>query len=95
MEINNLYVIPGSVTTPDSQVTMFDVLPSLGPISPNDPRDMGFLFTGDVRRIPANMQDYDYPSVGFGSEAGDHATLEVDLQVPAFANSFTFDFYLP
>jgi hypothetical protein len=93
MEINTLYVIPGSVTTPDSQVTMFDVLPSLGPISPNDPRDMGFLFTGDVRRIPANMQDYDYPSVGFGSEAGDHATLEVDLQVPAFANSFTFDFY--
>jgi len=93
MEIDSSYIVPGSIATPDSQVTMFDVVSSLGAIVPNDPADMGMLFTGDVRRLPNNPADYDYPAAGFSPEDGDHATLEVELLVPAFANSFTFDFY--
>ncbi len=93
MEIDASYIVPGTVAMPGSQVTMFDVRSDLGPILPNDPSAMGMLFTGDIRRLPGDQSDYDYPATGIGSEAGDHATLEVQLQVPAFANSFTFDFY--
>jgi hypothetical protein len=92
MEIDSSFIVPGSISTPGTQVTMFDAFDSLGALTPNDAPSMGFLFTGDVRRLPGDQTDYDYPSTGFGGEVGDHVTLQVDLEVPAFANSFTFDF---
>ena len=92
MEVGSSYIVPGSISTPGSQATMFDTFENLGALTPNDPQGMGFLFTGDVQRLPGDLMDYDYPAPGFSSEDGDHATLEVQLQVPPFANSFTFDF---
>lgn len=70
---------------------MFDAIASMGAILPTNPPTMGILFTGNVDLLPG-MEDYDYPSAGFDTSAGDRATLAFDLTAPQYANSFSFNF---
>ena len=73
-----------NVETPDSNPTMFDVLPNLGLFLPVEGDAMALIFTGDVDSLPS-LDDYDYPP---GGQEGDHAVLSFELLVPAWANSF-------
>lgn len=50
---------------------------------------MGVMYTGDVDLLPS-MTDHDYAPVGFAG--GDTARLEMLLQPPSWANSFSFKF---
>jgi len=78
----------GGVSTPWSNPQMFDVVPSFGSFTPQDGGSMAMLYTGDVDLLPS-PQDHDYPLPG---SVGDTATLEFSLQVPPWANSFSFFF---
>jgi len=98
MEVDMSLVVSGSISTPNTDPSMFDVRSSLGVISPYNAPEMGVLFTGDVDAItnytdgPGDQQntgDYDYPGLG---DAGDHVTLEFEIEVPIYANSFSFNF---
>ena len=75
-----------------SSAEMFDVRSSLGVINPYNAPSMGLMFTGNVNIITSG-EDYDYPGSGFDTSAGDAATLAFDLTVPAYASSFSFNFY--
>jgi MYXO-CTERM domain-containing protein len=86
---SNLLV--GGVSTPGSSPTMFDVRSSLGPFSAQNAPTTALLSTGNVDNI-TQLQDYDYPGSGADLSAGDHATLTFDIQVPQYANSFSFNF---
>ena len=92
MEIDATLLVAGSVDTAGSSATMFDALSTLGVISPTNAPTLALMSTGDVNTMTA-MQDYDYPGAGPDTSAGDHATLAFDLEVPAWANSFSFDFF--
>jgi hypothetical protein len=84
--------IPGGIiNTPGSSATMFDVRSTLGPFAAQNAPNMGLMSTGNVDNITA-MQDYDYPGGGADTSAGDHATLQFSLEVPQYANSFSFNF---
>jgi len=84
-------LIVGGVSTPNSSSTMFDVRSSLGPFSAQNAPTTALLSTGNVDNI-TSLQDYDYPGSGVDTSAGDHATLQFDIQVPQYANSFSFNF---
>ncbi len=81
-----------------SDENMFDVRTSLGVVSPYNAPTMGLLFTGNVNTITQYSgdmnDDHDYPASGAASNtsAGDHAILTFQLEVPAYANSFSFNF---
>ena len=92
MEVDTGLVVAGSVDTAASNATMFDVKASLGVISPYNAPTMALMSTGNVNNIEA-LEDYDYPGSGPDTSAGDHATLAFQLEVPAWANSFSFEFY--
>ncbi len=81
----------GGVSTPDTSPTMFDVRSSLGAFSSQNAPTSALLSTGNVDNI-TQLQDYDYPGAGADTSAGDHATLAFDIQVPQYANSFSFNF---
>ncbi len=78
----------GGVTTPGSSPQMFDVVGSLGSFLPQNGGTMGLMFTGNVDLLPS-LQDHDYPPMG---APGDTATLQFSLQVPPWAQSFSFKF---
>jgi MYXO-CTERM domain-containing protein len=93
MEIERGWIVDGTVSTPGSSATMFTVLQSLGVLSPNDPQTMALISTGNTKNISDN-RDYDYPGdPTLDDSDADHATLRVELDVPEFANSFSFDFF--
>ncbi len=94
MEIERGWIVDGTVSTPGSHANMFAVRTELGgdKILPNDPPTMALISTGNTNNITA-ADDHDYPGEGTDDSAGDHATLRVELEVPEFANSFSFDFY--
>ena len=92
MEIERAWIVDGSISTPGSSPTMFSVLTDLGVLSPNDPATLALISTGNTKNITQG-NDYDYPGSGSDDSAGDHATLRVELEVPEFANSFSFDFF--
>ncbi|HCP47032.1 MAG TPA: hypothetical protein DIU15_13380, partial [Deltaproteobacteria bacterium] len=88
--------VSGIVTT-DTSPEMFDVRSSLGVVSPQNAPSMGLLFTGHVDQITnytgnSPMEDHDYPGTGLDSSAGDYVTLGFDIEVPSYANSFSFNF---
>ena len=64
-----------------------DVLTGLGVISPTDGHDFAYLYTGQVGIPPEMGTDLGAPGV-----PGDRTGLQLELSVPASANSFTFDF---
>ena len=85
------------IVTPDTSPEMFDVRSSLGVVSPQNAPNMGLLFTGDVDEITnytGNSPEgcHDYPGTGLDESAGDYVTLGFDIEVPSYANSFSFDF---
>ena len=92
MEVDSADLVSGSVDTDGSSATMFDVRSALGVISPYNAPTFAVMSTGNVNNIEA-LEDYDYPGSGADTSAGDHATLEFQLVVPAGANSFSFRFY--
>ncbi len=93
MEIDRSWIVPGTVSTPGSTATMFTVLQQLGVLFPMDPQTMALISTGNTKNI-TELRDYDYPGdPQLDDSDGDHATLRVELTVPEFANSFSFDFY--
>ena len=86
---SNLLV--GGISTPNSSPQMFDVVSSLGPFSAQNAPTTALISTGNVDNIE-DLQDYDYPGSGADTSAGDHATLAFDIQVPQYAESFSFNF---
>lgn len=68
--------------------TGYDVLSSLGVISPTEGSDFAILHTGQVGVSPEPGTDRT-PS----GTNGDATTLSLDLVVPSTANSFVMDFY--
>ena len=100
MDIDSSMLVSGSLQTPDSTATMFDVRSSLGVVTPYNAPTMALLSTGSVDNI-TEMVDYDYPGDGVDtngdgiqdSGSGDRATLQFDINVPPTANSFSFNFY--
>ena len=92
MELDMSQVVTSSIQSglhPD----MFDVRSSLGVVSPYNAPTFAVLSTGDVNNITA-MMDHDYPDSGVpDSSVGDHASIEFDIEVPQYANSFSFNFY--
>ena len=92
MEVDATQVVGGSVETPNSSGLMFDVRTTLGVISAVNAPTMALLSTGNVNNIE-DLEDYDYPGSGPDTSAGDHATLAFLLDVPVWANSFSFDFF--
>ncbi len=67
------------------QATMLDVRDGLGAIEPLAPPTMALLFTGDVNGLPPDG-DLDHPG-------DDEAFLEVSVEVPLSANSFSFRWF--
>jgi hypothetical protein len=106
MDIDMSLVISGSIATPDGPAAhpgptdpqMFDVRSSLGVVSPYNAPTMGLLFTGDVDQITnytgAFGDDTDFCPTCNGPDqsAGDYVTLAFDIEVPLYANSFSFNF---
>jgi len=96
MEVDMSQVVTSSIQSglaPD----MFDVRQSLGVISPWNAPTFAVLSTGDVNNITA-MMDHPYPNTegckpGLVPPAFDCASIEFDIQVPQYANSFSFNFY--
>ncbi|MCO4770105.1 MAG: choice-of-anchor L domain-containing protein [Deltaproteobacteria bacterium] len=84
-------LLAGGISTPNSSPTMFDVRSSLGNFSAQNAPTTALLSTGNVDNI-TQLQDYDYPGSGADTSAGDHATIQFDLAVPQYANSFSFNF---
>jgi hypothetical protein len=91
MDLDMSLVVSGSIATPNSSPQMFDVRTSLGVISPYNAPTMAVISTGNVDNITA-LEDYDYPGSGPDTSAGDYATLEFDIDVPEYAESFSFNF---
>ena len=91
-EIDMGMVIESSIDTQGSSPTMFDVRSSLGVISPYNAPTFGLLSTGNVNNIE-QLEDYDYPGSGGDTSAGDRAAFSFDIEVPEYANSFSFNFY--
>jgi hypothetical protein len=91
-EIDMGLVITSSIDTQGSSATMYDVRSSLGVISPYNAPTFGVLSTGNVNNIE-QLEDYDYPGSGADTSAGDRAAFSFDIEVPQYANSFSFNFY--
>jgi hypothetical protein len=91
-EIDMSQVISSSIDTQGSSPTMFDVRSSLGVISPYNAPTFGLMSTGNVNNIES-LEDYDYPGSGGDTSAGDRAAFSFDIEVPEYANSFSFNFY--
>jgi len=92
MEIDMSLVVTSSITS-GLQDDMFDWRNSLGVISPYNAPSFAVLFTGNVNDITSQIDhDYFVPG-GANSAVGDHAFLGFDIQVPQYANSFSFNFY--
>jgi len=99
MDIDPSMIVAGSVSTVSTQEptevsspTMFDVRTALGVISPYNAPTAALLSTGNVNNIEL-LQDHDYPGNGFDTSSGDRATLHFQLEVPEYANSYSFNFY--
>ena len=92
MELDMGSVVTSSIDTQGSAATMYDVRSSLGVISPYNAPTFAVLSTGNVNNIEA-LEDYDYPGSGPDTSAGDRAAFSFDIEVPATANSFSFNFY--
>ncbi len=103
MDIDMSLVVSGSIATPagpsgdPTSGQMFDVRTALGVVSPYNAPTMGLLFTGNVDQITnytgAFGDDHDYPgSGGTDTSAGDYVTLTFNIEVPIYANSFSFNF---
>ena len=102
MDIDMSLILNGSIATPNGPSTqpgppddrMFDVRTSLGVVSPYNAPTMGLLFTGNVDTITnytgAYGDDHDY--LDDGQDSGDYVTLTFDIEVPVYANSFSFNF---
>jgi hypothetical protein len=102
MDVDMSLVEPGSIATPGgsgawqgpSNQTMFDVRDVLGVVSPYNAPSMALLFTGNVDTITNYTgqfgDDHDY--LDDGGQTGDYATLTFTLDVPIYANSFSFNF---
>lgn len=67
----------------------YDVLTSLGILTPTEGADFAILSSGKVGQSPEPGQDL--PPMG--RPQGDAAKLTLELAVPSNANSFAFDFY--
>ena len=91
-EIDMGLVIASSIDTQGSSPTMFDVRSSLGVISPYNAPTFGLMSTGNVNNIE-QLEDHDYPGSGADTSAGDRAAFSFDVEVPEYANSFSFNFY--
>ena len=92
MELDMSQVVTSSITS-GLETNMFDVRSSLGVVSPYNAPTFAVLSTGDVNNITA-MMDHDYPDSGIpDTSVGDRAFLAFDIEVPQFANSFSFNFY--
>jgi hypothetical protein len=94
MDIDPSWLVANSISTNHPQFgasnpQMFDVITSLGVISPYNAPDACLLSTGNVDNIE-QMVDNDFPP---GGTQGDRATLSMVLNVPEFANSYSFNFY--
>ncbi len=92
MELDMELIPSSSIDTQGSSATMFDVRSSLGVISPYNAPTFGLMSTGNVNNIEA-LEDYDYPGSGPDTSAGDRAAFSFDIEVPEYANSFSFNFY--
>jgi len=92
MELDMGIVPSASIDTQGSSATMFDVRSSLGVISPYNAPTFGFMSTGNVNNVEA-LEDYDYPGSGPDTSAGDRAAFSFDIEVPEYANSFSFNFF--
>jgi hypothetical protein len=100
MDIDPALLVPNSesnvstVTGDTGQATMYDVVGSLGVINSYNAPTMALLSTGNVDNL-TTLQDYDYPQhTAFGAGASDdRATLHFQLQVPSYAQSYSFNFY--
>jgi hypothetical protein len=92
MELDMSQVVTSSITS-GLDPNMFDVRADLGVISPYNAPTFAVLSTGDVNNITDNI-DHDYPDSGIpDTSVGDRAFLAFDIQVPQYANSFSFSFY--
>lgn len=94
IDIDPAWLVPNSVDTNHAQFgasnpQMFDVITSLGVISPYNAPDACLMSTGNVDNIE-QLVDNDFPP---GGSQGDRATLAFVLNVPEFANSYSFNFY--
>jgi MYXO-CTERM domain-containing protein len=94
IDIDPAWLVPSSVDTNHAQFgasnpQMFDVITSLGVISPYNAPDACLMSTGNVDNIE-QLVDNDFPP---GGAQGDRATLAMVLNVPEFANSYSFNFY--
>jgi len=90
-DMANAMAVPGSdvvSTTVTGQPQAYDVLTNLGILSPTEGHDFAYLFTGQIGIPPEIGTDLGAPGV-----AGDRTGLQMELDVPATANSFTIDFY--
>jgi len=98
MELDMSQVVTSSITS-GLHTDMFDVRSSLGVISPYNAPTFAVLFTGNVNNsltvgLVTYMTDHDYPDSGIpDTSVGDRAFLGFDIQVPQYANSFSFNFY--
>ncbi len=94
IDIDPTWLVPSSVDTNHPQFgasnpQMFDVVTSLGVISPYNAPDACLMSTGNVDNVE-QLVDNDFPP---GGSQGDRATLSMVLNVPEFANSYSFNFY--
>ena len=92
MELDMALIPASSIDTQGSSATMFDVRSSLGVISPYNAPTFGLMSTGNVNNVEA-LEDYDYPGSGPDTSAGDRAAFSFDIEVPEYANSFSFNFF--
>jgi len=79
----------GPVSYPQGVADMAQVTSNLGIYVPFEGSTMCILSTGDTANI-TNMFDYDWPGTGADTSAGDRITVEFDVTVPPWANSFFF-----
>jgi len=102
MDVDMNLVVSGSILTPGGpstqpgpfNQTMLDVRTSLGVVSPYNAPTMGLLFTGNVDTITqySGGMDDDHDYLNDLSDTGDYVTLTFDIEVPIYANSFSFNF---
>ena len=91
MELDMGQVVTSSIQS-GLDPNMLDVRSSLGVVSPYNAPTFAVLSTGDVNNITAQM-DHDYPDSGIpDSSVGDRAFISFDIEVPQYANSFSFNF---
>jgi len=96
MEVDMSQVVTSSINS-GMDANMFDVRSSLGVVSPYNAPTFAVMSTGDVNNI-TSLMDHPYPNTegckpGLIPAAFDCATIEFDIQVPQYANSFSFNFY--